>query len=113
MTWVHRHTIQVGEHAPDLSASYFLTKCGSMVICGGRRNDSKEGFVLVLDVEALTCEHTLLLDRPVDSLLSLRGEVWGQLDRKVGDIERRTRWWCGRRQSGGRGRARQAGREPC
>ena len=36
------------------------------------------GFVLVLDSETLTCEHTLRLDHSVDCLVSVRGEVWGQ-----------------------------------
>ena len=55
-----------------------------MLVCGGYRNDDPDGFVLVLDHQAMRCEHTLRLDRPVDSLLSLRGEVWGRLARRDG-----------------------------
>ena len=55
---------------------------GSMLVCGGYRNDRQNGFVLVLDTQSMRCEHTLRLDGPVFSLLSLRGEVWGMLTRK-------------------------------
>ena len=57
-----------------------------MLVCGGYHNKKKNGFVLVLDTQAMTCEHVLRLDEPVLTLLSLRGEVWGVLGRKDGDV---------------------------
>ena len=45
----------------------------------------QNGFVLVLDTRSMRCEHTLRLDGPVSSFLSLRDEVWGMLNRKVDD----------------------------
>ena len=33
----------------------------------------------MLDYEAMSCEHTLLLDNDPFGLLSRRGEVWGAL----------------------------------
>ena len=41
--------------------------------------------LLELDTEMTRCEHTLRLDGPVVSLLSLQGKVWGVFCRKVGD----------------------------
>ena len=58
------------------------------LLCGGElvqdddasdeddRDDAKKGFLLVLDYEAMSCEHTLLLDYDPIRLLSRRGEVW-------------------------------------
>ena len=34
---------------------------------------------MVHDINTLSCQHTLRLDRPVNSLLSVRGKVWGTL----------------------------------
>ena len=59
-----------------------------MLVFGGFRNNHSNGFVLVLDTEAMGCEQTLFLDWPVDPLLSLRGKVWGALSRKDGSTNR-------------------------
>ena len=48
-----------------------------MLVCGGECKHEESGFVVVLDINTLTCQHTLLLDHEVNSLLSVRGEVWG------------------------------------
>ena len=55
-----------------------------MLVCGGYCNNWQTGFVLVLDTEEMRSKHTLRLYGPVESLLSLRGEVWGLLTRKDG-----------------------------
>ena len=78
-TWEHQRTIQVDEHVPDVSFPHCLAMSGSMLVCGGYSNNSQNGFVLVLDTQATTCEHVLRLDGGVKALLSLRGEVWGVL----------------------------------
>ena len=57
-----------------------LVVSGSMLLCGGRCEDDKSGFVVVLDADTLTCQHTLRLDLPCYRLLSVRGEVWGTLE---------------------------------
>ena len=64
---------------PDVLSPFCLAMSGSMMVCGGYRNDDQNGFVVVLDSQAMRCGHTLRLDGPVDFLLSLRGEVWGVL----------------------------------
>ena len=78
-TWERLRTIRVSEHVPDVSFPFCLAMSGSMLVCGGYRNDSQYGFVLVLDTQAMTCEHVLHLDGPVNAWLILRGEVWGLL----------------------------------
>ena len=50
-----------------------------MLLCGGSCKDYMSGFVVVLDSDTLTCQHTQRLDHPVVSLLRMRGEVWGRL----------------------------------
>ena len=87
-TWESLRTIRVHEHAPNAAYPLCLAMSGSMLVCGGYRNDRRQGFVLVLDTEAMRCEHTLRLDGPVESLLSLRGEVWGVLSRRDGNTDR-------------------------
>ena len=57
---------------------YCLAVSGSMLLCGGECTDHS-GFMVVLDSDTLSCQHTLRLDHPVRSLLSVRGEVWGRL----------------------------------
>ena len=52
-----------------------------MLLCGGQCNDENGyGFVLVLDSDTLTCQHTQLLNHEVYSLLGVLGEVWGTIE---------------------------------
>ena len=83
-TWECQRTIRVDEHVPDVWFPRCLSMSGSLLVCGGYCNDRQTGFVVVLDAQAMRCEHTLRLDGPVFSLLSLRGEVWGVLTWKDG-----------------------------
>jgi len=76
-TWSHIRRIRVSEHLPDALYCYDLALSGSMLLCGGTCKDEKSGIVMVLDADTLRCQHTLLLDHPVNELLSVRGEVWG------------------------------------
>ena len=54
-----------------------------MLLCGGLCTDDKSCFEVVLDSDSMILQHTLLLDSlsSVKWLLSLRGEVWGRLDK--------------------------------
>ena len=62
-----------------MHVSRCLAVSGWMLLCGGPCEDEESGFVVVLDSDTLTCQHTLQLDHSVDSLLSVRDEVWGRL----------------------------------
>ena len=50
-----------------------------MLLCGGLCKDGRYGFLVVLDSDTLTCQHSLRLDYSVERLLSVPGEVWGTL----------------------------------
>ena len=69
---------------PDARFCYCLAVSGSMLLCGWGRKDDGSCFVAVLDIDTLTCQHTLRLDSLVWRLLSVPGEVWCTLgDGKV------------------------------
>ena len=74
-TWSHLILSRVSEHVPDAGWCPCLAVSGSMLLCGGVCKDGRSGFMVVLDSDTLTCQHTLRLDRSVNSLLSVRGEV--------------------------------------
>ena len=89
-TWEQVRVVHVGEHVPKVLICQCLAISGSKLLCGGwlekdhdssdeddLDDDAKKGFLLVLDYEAMSCEHTLLLDDNPFCLLSSRGEVWG------------------------------------
>ena len=79
-TWSHLRMVRVSGHMPDAGCCHCLAVSGSMLLCGGQCNDDGSGgFVAVLDADTQTYLHTLELDHCVDSLLSVRGEVWGTL----------------------------------
>ena len=78
-TWSHLRRVRVSEHVPDALRCYCLAVSGSMLLCCGQCDDEESGFMVVLDSDPLTCQHTLRLDPSVDSLLSVRGEVWGRI----------------------------------
>ena len=87
-TWEQVRVVCVSEHVPEVLSCESLAISGSKLLCGGDlvqdedasdeddRDDAKKGFMLVLDYEAMSCEHTLLLDYDPFCLLSRRGEVW-------------------------------------
>ena len=78
-TWSHLRVVRVREHVPEALRCLCLAVSGSVLLCGGQCNGDRFGFVLVLDTDTLTCQHTLRLDSLVGRLLSVRGEVWGIL----------------------------------
>ena len=84
-TWSHLRWIRVIEHVPDARLCLCLAVSGSMLLCGGQRKGpgDRSGFVVVLDSDTLSYQHTLRFDRSVSRLLSVRGEVWGRLDFNV------------------------------
>ena len=83
-TWSHLRVVRVSEHVPDALYCTCLSVSGSMLVCGGWCEDEESGFMAVLDSDSMDCQHTLRLDHYVESLLSVRGEVWGRLrDGKV------------------------------
>ena len=69
----------MSEHVPDALHCRCLAVSGSMLLCSGLCTDGESGFVVVLDSDTLTCQHTLWLDDYVHRLLSVRGEVWDAL----------------------------------
>ena len=83
--------MRVSEHVPKALSCQCLAISGSKLLCGGvlvqdndasdeyDRDNAEKGFLLVLDYEAMSCEHTLLLDYDPNYLLSRRGEVWSWL----------------------------------
>ena len=82
---------------------------GAMLICGGYHNKWNNCFLLMLDTQAMRCEHMLRLDGLLHSLLSLRGEVWGVLtrkDRQVDKVDKVVIWGKAERGAG----ASEAGR---
>ena len=50
-----------------------------MLLCGGECKGNWFGFVVVLDSDSLSCQHTLRLNHLIERLLSMRGKVWGRL----------------------------------
>ena len=81
-TWSHLKMVRVSDHVLDAGCCSCLLVRGSMLLCGGDYNDDDEdgdfahkGFVVVLDADTRICQHTLLLFYPIESLLSVRGEV--------------------------------------
>ena len=78
-TWSHLKMVRVSEHVPDAGWCSCLAVSGSMLLCGGYCKDGRSGFMVVLESDTLTCQHTLRLDHYVNSLLSVRGEVWGAI----------------------------------
>ena len=103
-SWEHLRQIRVNELGVDVLSCTCLTVRGgaggpggegAMLLCGGKRRDSNSGFLVVLDAGTMKSELTLLLDGPVDALLSLQGGVWGLVGHRVvlwGKAER-TDWW--------------------
>ena len=77
-TWNHLREVRVSEHVPDALGCTCLAVSGSMLLCGGVR-DQDSGLVVVLDSKTMDCEHTLRLEHSVHNLLSVRSEVWGVL----------------------------------
>ena len=79
-TWSHlQPLVRVSEHVPDAGWGSCLAVSGSMLLCGDECLDEESGFVVVLDSDTLTCQHSLRLDYSVERLLSVPGEVWGTL----------------------------------
>ena len=90
-TWSHLRVVRISEHVPDCERCNFLAMSGSMLLCGGMCKDDElcedddescednDGFVVVLDINSLTCQHTLQFDHSVEVLRSVRDEVWGRL----------------------------------
>ena len=75
-TWQHLCSIRIGEHVSEASRPTCLAISGSMLVCGGYRNGDQNGFVLILDADAMRGQHTLLVDELVCCLFSLPGHVW-------------------------------------
>ena len=52
-----------------------------MLLCGGSCKNGRSGFLVVLDSDSMTCQHTLRLDPGhfVARLRCVRGGVWGIL----------------------------------
>ena len=90
-TWEQVRVVRVSKHVPEVFSCQCLAISGSKLLCGGEldqdddgraeddRDDVKKDFLRVLDYEAMSCEHTLLLDYDPNYLLSRRGEVWSWL----------------------------------
>ena len=90
-TWSHLKVVQVSEHVPDALRCCCLAVSGSMLLCDGVCKDGS-GFVVVLDSHSMSCQHTLRLDHSVRSLLSVRGEVWGELGNKMVVVWGKAEW---------------------
>ena len=71
--------VQVSKHVPDADFCWCLVVSGSMLLCGGKSNNGGSDFVVALHSDSMDCQHTLLPDSSVNSLLSMQGEVWGTL----------------------------------
>ena len=75
--------VRVSEHVPDALRCSCLALSGSMLLCSGGCKDDRSGFLVVLDSDTFSCQHTLRLDLPCYRLLSMRGEVWSTGSGKV------------------------------
>ena len=92
LIWEQVRVARVIEHVPKVNSCVCLAISGSKLLCGGDlvrdddasdendRDNVKKGFLMVLDYEAMNCEHTLLLDYYPWRLLSLRAELWSLVD---------------------------------
>ena len=78
-TWSHLRSVLVSKHVPNAQGCHCLAVSGSMLLWVGNFRDEVSGYLVVLDAETLTCQHTLRLDHYVGSLLCVRGEVWCRL----------------------------------
>ena len=109
-TWEQVRVVCVSEHVPEVLSCLCLAISGSKLLCGGQLeqdddardeddgDDAKEGFLLVLDYEAMSCEHTLIFDYAQHFLLRLRGEVWCRMHEGPVVV-----WGNAEREKGGQG----------
>ena len=59
-TWSHLRMVRVSGHVPDAYSCYCLALSGSMLVCGGACKNGS-GFVVVLDSQTMSCQHTVRL----------------------------------------------------
>ena len=61
-TWSPLRVVSVSEHVPNALCFNCLAVSGSMLHCGRKRKARRSGFVMVLDSDTLTYQHSLRLD---------------------------------------------------
>ena len=74
-TWVLLREIRVREYVPDVDDCLCLAVHGSMLFCGGKREDN-HGFVVVLDAETFKLLSTFQTHNPIPKVLYTGGSLF-------------------------------------
>ena len=84
-TWSHLKVVWVSEHVQDALYCWCLAVRGLMLLCSGECKGYVHGFMVVLEVNIHSCQHTLQLDSPVRCLARQRmGHILEQQCGSVG-----------------------------